>query len=192
MGAGNIHRSTSAMLCRGLLRNACRAGLLPGARTAPRHLAPAAALRSFGSGGDPRGHLNPDGTRPEAEDIEGFHEMDPMDHVPPQDIVKERGQMWVKPFPRRSIDDLYGCHQERLPFWPRQRLLLFGNYKLLMKVEYLFFYIPTIVVLGLVIPAFTSIYTVDELVDAAMTIKVTARQWYWVYEIESPTDGDED
>eukprot|EP00409_Alexandrium_fundyense_P007360 CAMPEP_0195049598 /NCGR_PEP_ID=MMETSP0347-20130606/58693_1 /TAXON_ID=2932 /ORGANISM="Alexandrium fundyense, Strain CCMP1719" /LENGTH=58 /DNA_ID=CAMNT_0040078363 /DNA_START=7 /DNA_END=181 /DNA_ORIENTATION=+ len=26
-----------------------------------------------------------------------------------------------------------------------------------------------------------------------MTVKVTGRQWYWVYEVESPTDdGDED
>ena len=29
-----------------------------------RQWVPAVACRSFGAGGDPRGHLNPDGTRP--------------------------------------------------------------------------------------------------------------------------------
>merc|ERR1712087_497008 len=139
-------------------------------------------------------HLNPDGTRPEEENAEGYHDADPMDHFPMPNLVKERGQTWiVNRDPPKTIEELYGCTQEHLPFFPRTRLILWGNYKLLMKAEYLFFYIPTIIILGLVIPAFTCIYAVEEVVASTMTVKVTGRQWYWVYEVESPTDdGDDD
>merc|ERR1719350_975715 len=178
------------MLCRGLLQSACRAGMWRSA--APRRGAALASQRAFGSGGNPRGHLLADGTRPEAEDAEGYHDADPMDHVPPQNIVLERGQLWIKGAEDRPIEDLYGCTQENVPFWPRQRLILFGNYKLLMKVEYLFFYVPTVIVLGLGIPAFTTIYALEESVNATMTVKVTGRQWYWVYEVQSPTDDEEE
>eukprot|EP00438_Fugacium_kawagutii_P002007 Skav208924 [mRNA] locus=scaffold787:126124:126809:+ [translate_table: standard] len=41
--------------------------------------------------------------------------------------------------------------------------------------------------------AFTTIYALEEIVATTMTVKVTGRQWYWVYEVESPTDdGDEE
>eukprot|EP00450_Noctiluca_scintillans_P001658 CAMPEP_0194486528 /NCGR_PEP_ID=MMETSP0253-20130528/7139_1 /TAXON_ID=2966 /ORGANISM="Noctiluca scintillans" /LENGTH=175 /DNA_ID=CAMNT_0039326623 /DNA_START=42 /DNA_END=569 /DNA_ORIENTATION=+ len=172
----------------GLVRGACRIA-------ARRALAPrcgAAFVRNFGAHGDPRAHLNPDGTRPELEDGENYHDPDPLDHVPAQNLVKERGQTWVIGEPPKGPAELFGCAQEHVPFYPRQRLLIFGNHKLLMKAEYLFFYIPTVIVLGLCIPAFTTIYAVDELVATTMTVKVTGRQWYWVYEVESPTDDDDE
>merc|ERR1712039_740204 len=175
---------------------ACRVGLrsrvnLPGKHLAPR--ATAASVRSFGGHGDPRAHLNPDGTRPEAEDAEDYHDPDPMDHTPKMNIIKERGQTWIQSHdPPKSTEELFGCHQNNVPFWALQRLLIWGNYKLLMKAEYLFFYIPTVIILGLVIPAFTTIYAVEESVASTMTVKVTGRQWYWVYEVESPTDDDGD
>merc|ERR1712062_532370 len=78
--------------------------------------------------------------------------------------------------------------QSVIPFWPRHRMYIWGNYKLLMKAEYLFFYIPTVLIFGLVIPLFTTIYALEEVVASTMTVKVTGRQWYWVYEVESPTD----
>jgi len=107
-------------------------------------------------------------------------------------LVKERGQVWVKSQdPPKSSLELYGLAQDNLPFWPRHRLYIWGNYKLLMKAEYLFFYIPTVIILGLCIPAFTTIYALEDVAATTMTIKVVARQWYWVYEVESPTDDDE-
>uniref|UniRef100_A0A7S4UXU3 Cytochrome oxidase subunit II copper A binding domain-containing protein n=1 Tax=Alexandrium monilatum TaxID=311494 RepID=A0A7S4UXU3_9DINO len=117
-----------------------------------------------------------------------------MEHRPKLNLVRERGQKWiVSGDPPKSIEELYGCRQTHNPFWARQRLLIWGNYKLLMKAEYLFFYIPTVIILGLCIPAFTTIYALEELVATTMTVKVTGRQWYWVYEVESPTDdGEED
>jgi len=152
------------------------------------------AYRRFGSGGDPRAHLNPDGTRPEEEDAEDYHDPDPTEHFPRMKLVKERGQTWVvNQDPPKPISELYFTHQEHVPFYPRQRILIWTNYKLLMKAEYLFFYIPTIIILGLCIPAFTTIYALEEAVASTMTVKVVGRQWYWVYEVESPTDdGDDD
>eukprot|EP00928_Gymnodinium_smaydae_P022825 TRINITY_DN1904_c0_g1_i1.p1 TRINITY_DN1904_c0_g1~~TRINITY_DN1904_c0_g1_i1.p1 ORF type:complete len:200 (-),score=33.32 TRINITY_DN1904_c0_g1_i1:135-683(-) len=177
-------------LTAGLLRSACRRG---GALTALRRAPVPATFRAFGAGGDPRAHLNPDGTRPEAEDAEGYHDPDPLDHTPQQILVKERGQTWIKSNdPPKSSLELYGIPQDNLPFWPRHRLYIWGNYKLLMKAEYLFFYIPTVIILGLVIPAFTTIYCAEELVASTMTVKVVGRQWYWVYEVESPTDDDDE
>merc|ERR1719198_615980 len=176
------------MIQRGLLQTACRLAR----PTVPlsRPLAPLA--RHFGAHGDPRAHLNPDGTRPEAEDAENYHDAAPFDHFVASKIVKERGRTWTVPDPIPNLGAAHGMKQDNLPFWPRERLRIFGNYKLLMKAEYCFFYIPTVIILGLVIPAFTTIYALEEPVASTMTVKVTGRQWYWVYEVESPTDDDED
>merc|ERR1719326_2400754 len=109
----------------GLLRSACRLAI--GQRAplpAPQRFAPV-ALRFFGSGGDPRAHLNPDGTRPEAEDAEDYHDPDPMDHAPKMKLVKERGQTWVVSHdPPKTAEELYGIPQEHVPFFPRQRLMI--------------------------------------------------------------------
>mmetsp|Transcript_122844 Transcript_122844/g.244342 ORF Transcript_122844/g.244342 Transcript_122844/m.244342 type:complete len:187 (-) Transcript_122844:53-613(-) len=181
------------MITHGLLRSACRLGAMGRPALALRRTAPVLAVRKFGAGGDPRAHLNPDGTRPELEDIEGYHDPNPMDHRPKEQFIKERGQKWIVSHdPPRTIEDIFECRQEHNPFWARQRLLLWGNYKLLMKAEYLFFYIPTVIILGLCIPAFTTIYALEEVVASTMTVKVTGRQWYWVYEVESPTDDAEE
>merc|ERR1719401_2455676 len=134
---------------RGLLRSACRLGL---------RQQPATLTRAFGGGhGDPRGHLNPDGTRPEMEDAEDYHDPDPIEHTPKQLIFTERGQRWIKSNdPPKSFEELHGIPQDDKPFFPRSRLFIWANYKLLMKAEYLFFYIPTVIILGLCIPAFTT------------------------------------
>jgi len=142
--------------------------------------------------------LNPDGTKPEAEDGEGYHDTSPNDHFPYPKIVKERGQNWiVSQDPPKSAGELYfhgekAIDQVNVPFWPRHRLYIWGNYKLLMKAEYLFFYIPTIIIFGLAVPAFSTIYVAEEIVPSTYTVKVTGRQWYWVYEIEAPTDDEEE
>merc|ERR1711879_771328 len=159
--------------------------------------APVAGLaRSFGSGGDPRGHLNPDGTKPEPEDAEGYHDPDPNEHFPYPKIINERGRNWIfSQDPPKTSEELHykgkNIDQSIIPFWPPHRMYIWGNYKLLMKAEYLFFYIPTIIIFGMAIPAFSTIYLAEEVVPSTMTVKVTGRQWYWVYEVESPTDDEE-
>eukprot|EP00746_Dinoflagellata_sp_MGD_P162965 gnl/MRDRNA2_/MRDRNA2_90750_c0_seq1.p2 gnl/MRDRNA2_/MRDRNA2_90750_c0~~gnl/MRDRNA2_/MRDRNA2_90750_c0_seq1.p2 ORF type:complete len:183 (-),score=35.93 gnl/MRDRNA2_/MRDRNA2_90750_c0_seq1:48-596(-) len=161
-------------------------------RTGIQRFAPA-GVRAFGAGGDPRAHLFPDGNLIEHEDAENYHDADPLEHRPPLNLVQERGKTWIKGVETRSFEDIFGIgRQDQLPFYPRSRLLLFGNYKLLMKAEYCFFYIPTLIIFGMVLPAFVTIYASDEAVFATMTVKVTGRQWYWVYEVESPTDDDDE
>eukprot|EP00929_Paragymnodinium_shiwhaense_P070184 TRINITY_DN3552_c0_g1_i4.p1 TRINITY_DN3552_c0_g1~~TRINITY_DN3552_c0_g1_i4.p1 ORF type:complete len:179 (+),score=33.90 TRINITY_DN3552_c0_g1_i4:61-597(+) len=174
-----------------------RVGLLKGAcsrLTAGRRCAPAVAVRAFGAGEDPRAHLNPDGTRPEHEDGEGYHDPDPLAYTPYPLLIKERGQTWVKSQdPPKPFGEVFpDIPQTHMPFWPRHRIYIWGNYKLIMKAEYLYMYIPIVIILGLVIPSFTTIFTADELVASTMTVKVVGRQWYWVYEVESPTDDDDD
>lgn len=62
-----------------------------------------------------------------------------------------------------------------------------------MKMEYCFFYVPSFLILGMLIPAFCMIYALEDAVNCEMVVKVTGRQWFWVYEVESPTgDGDDD
>merc|ERR1719473_1754215 len=147
--------------------------------------------RFFGS--PTRQFLNEDGSIKEFEDAEWYHDISPLDNRPPLNLVKERGQTWIKGVETRHFEDIWGIdRQDDLPFYPRSRLLLFGNYKLLMKAEYCFFYIPTLIIFGMVLPAFVTIYAGDEAVFATMTVKVTGRQWYWVYEVESPTDDDDE
>merc|ERR1719411_84572 len=180
------------MLARGLLGGARRIGLQRAASLRAPQVA--GAIRHFGGHGDPRGHLNPDGTSPEAEDAEDYHDPDPIDHQPKLNLVKERGQLWVvSGDPPKTAGELWeDIPQTNVPYWHRSRLLIWGNYKLLMKAEYLFFYIPTVLIFGLVIPLFTTIYALEEVVASTMTVKVTGRQWYWVYEVESPTDDGDD
>ena len=80
-------------------------------------------------------------------------------------MLQERGQTFVMPQETpKPVGELFGLHQatredeerfdlqEHLPHYPRGRLLLKGNYKLIMKAEYLFFYLPTTIILGLCIP----------------------------------------
>merc|ERR1712110_736460 len=82
-----------------------------------RPMAAQLTIRSFGAGGDPRAHLNPDGTKPEHEDAEGYHDPDPLDYVPKQNIVKERGQKWIKGRELPPMSELYSLPQDNLPFW---------------------------------------------------------------------------
>ncbi|CAK0799468.1 unnamed protein product [Prorocentrum cordatum] len=206
-GAGSLRPASHPRAClktrlaRGALgRGRGRQVAAAAARAGPEPRRPRAAsdgrdLKRRPRGDEPRRpgilkqHYGPH--RPAGED---YHDPDPLDHVPRQIIVEERGQKWIKSHdPPKSMLEIWEMPQENLPFCPRLRLHIWGNYKLLMKAEYLFFYIPTIIILGLVIPAFTTIYALEEAMCTTMVVKVTGRQWYWVYEVESPTDdGDDD
>merc|ERR1712107_898298 len=102
---------------------------------AGQRLAAPAFIRSFGGHGDPRAHLNPDGTRPEGEDAEDYHDPDPIDHMPKLNLVKERGHTWVvSGDPPKSYTQLWeDISQDNVPYWHRSRLIIWGNYKLSMK-----------------------------------------------------------
>jgi cytochrome c oxidase subunit 2 len=42
--------------------------------------------------------------------------------------------------------------------------------------------LPAVVLLLIAIPSFSLLYSLDELVDPAITIKIVGHQWYWTYE----------
>lgn len=42
--------------------------------------------------------------------------------------------------------------------------------------------LPALVLLLIAIPSFTLLYSLDELVDPAITVKIIGHQWYWSYE----------
>ena len=68
--------------------------------------------------------------------------------------VEERGQKWIKGIENRTYDVQWGIAQVRGPLLPRQRLQIWGDHKLRMKAGYCFFYIPTVIMFGIGIPAF--------------------------------------
>ncbi|PHJ24559.1 cytochrome c oxidase subunit [Cystoisospora suis] len=142
--------------------------------------------------GDPRHHLDPDGTMRPMTTAETFHWENEAGDTPPQQIVSIDGRKMVKGIETRDFVELFQIHQKNMPFWPRTRLNVWGNYDLLMKAEFLFFWIPTFIIWSLAVPMFTMLYMYDEAVYSAMTVKVIGRQWYWIYEVESPVDDDEE
>lgn len=138
--------------------------------------------------GDPRKYLNPDGTYQYPITPHAFHYEDPYSNVPKQHIVSVGGKKMIKGIETRPLVELFTTHQLNMPFFPRKRINVFGNHDLLMKAEFLFFWVPTFIIWSLTIPVFTMLYMVDEAVYTAMTVKVIGRQWYWIYEVESPVD----
>ncbi|EPT27156.1 putative mitochondrial cytochrome c oxidase subunit 2a [Toxoplasma gondii TgCatPRC2] len=138
-----------------------------------------------------RHHLNPDGTMRDLTTAETFHWEHAEAETPAQQIVSVNGRKMVKGVETRDLVELFLVHQKNIPFWPRMRMNVWGNHDLLMKAEFLFFWTPTFITWSLAIPMFTLLYMLDEAVYAAMTVKVIGRQWYWIYEVESPVDDEE-
>jgi hypothetical protein len=130
---------------------------------------------------------------------ENYHEFFDHKHrdpyVVPQNLVRERGTTWVKgvELSQERFEDAWGTKSApgTLPYLHRNRMNVYGNYGLVMKLEFFFFYVPVLITLGFIMPIFTMAFAVDEAVYTTMTVKVTGRQWYWVYEIESPPEDDE-
>lgn len=49
-------------------------------------------------------------------------------------------------------------------------------------IEIVWTILPSLVLVAIAIPTFALMYTMDELVEPALTLKVTGFQWYWNYE----------
>lgn len=50
---------------------------------------------------------------------------------------------------------------------------------------------PSLVLVAIAIPSFALLYSMDELVDPAVTIKAIGHQWYWSYEYSDYNNSDE-
>lgn len=51
--------------------------------------------------------------------------------------------------------------------------------------------IPAIILVIIAIPSFTLLYSLDEVIDASLTLKIVGHQWYWSYEYSDYEDGGE-
>jgi len=49
-------------------------------------------------------------------------------------------------------------------------------------LEIIWTIIPAVVLLLIAIPSFTLLYSLDELIDPVVTLKIVGHQWYWSYE----------
>lgn len=50
---------------------------------------------------------------------------------------------------------------------------------------------PSLILVMIAIPSFALLYSIDEVVDPAVTVKVIGHQWYWSYEYSDYSAGDE-
>ncbi|GAQ93812.1 cytochrome c oxidase subunit 2 (mitochondrion) [Klebsormidium nitens] len=50
-------------------------------------------------------------------------------------------------------------------------------------IEIVWTVVPSIILMFIAIPSFALLYSMDEVVDPAITIKTIGHQWYWTYEV---------
>lgn len=49
-------------------------------------------------------------------------------------------------------------------------------------IELVWTIVPALILMSVALPSFTLLYSMDELIDPMLTIKVIGRQWFWSYE----------
>jgi len=59
-------------------------------------------------------------------------------------------------------------------------------------IEVVWTLIPARILVGIAIPSFALLYSVDERVDPALTVKVVGHQWYWSYEYSDVVGDNEE
>jgi cytochrome c oxidase subunit 2 len=57
-------------------------------------------------------------------------------------------------------------------------------------IEVIWTMVPALILVGIAIPSFALLYSVDEVVDPSVTIKIIGHQWYWSYEYSDYTNND--
>jgi len=56
-------------------------------------------------------------------------------------------------------------------------------------LEIIWTILPALVLLLIAIPSFTLLYSLDELIDPTLTLKIIGHQWYWSYEYGNTLDN---
>jgi len=59
-------------------------------------------------------------------------------------------------------------------------------------LEIVWTFFPAVVLLIIAVPSFSLLYSLDEIVDPEITLKVIGHQWYWSYEISDFSSSDAD
>jgi len=58
-----------------------------------------------------------------------------------------------------------------------------SNFSHNSMVEIIWTILPAILLLFIAVPSFTLLYSLDEIIDPQLTVKIIGHQWYWSYEI---------
>lgn len=59
-------------------------------------------------------------------------------------------------------------------------------------IEVVWTIIPALLLMVIAVPSFALLYSVDEIVDPALTVKIVGHQWYWSYEYSDYYNEDEE
>jgi len=59
-------------------------------------------------------------------------------------------------------------------------------------LEIIWTIIPAIILLAIAAPSFSLLYSLDEVIDPDLTLKVVGHQWYWSYEYSDPLLADDE
>ena len=59
-------------------------------------------------------------------------------------------------------------------------------------IEIVWTIIPSIILFLIAVPSFFLLYSMDEIIDPSVTIKIIGNQWYWAYEYSDYNINDED
>lgn len=68
-----------------------------------------------------------------------------------------------------------------------KKVLNFNHSSLL---EIVWTLVPAIILLFVAAPSFSLLYSLDELIDPSLTLKIVGHQWYWSYELLNSVTGD--
>ena len=59
-------------------------------------------------------------------------------------------------------------------------------------IELVWTIVPSLILIMIAIPSFALLYSMDEVIDPAITLKVIGHQWYWSYEYSDYNTSEED
>lgn len=79
--------------------------------------------------------------------------------------------------------------------YSKYEFLLISDLHEYKKLEFIWCIIPTLILILIAGPSFSLVFSLDSVVNPEINIKVTGRQWYWVYSYDNMTifdDGKKD
>jgi cytochrome c oxidase subunit 2 len=59
-------------------------------------------------------------------------------------------------------------------------------------IELIWTIVPSLILITIAVPSFALLYSMDEVIDPAITLKVVGNQWYWSYEYSDYNTSEDD
>jgi len=83
-------------------------------------------------------------------------------------ILKDTSYIWIKPS-KKNVKR-------------QQQYLSFSNLNHGTALEIIWTLIPSFILFGIAIPSFALLYSMEEVFEPQLTVKIIASQWYWSFE----------